>query len=164
MQGGLFRPAVREQRKVRGRKPRPAELRLIEGNPGRRPIPRPLKVPPGLPAPPGHLDPEALAEWHRIIGELGQIGIITQPDRAALAAYCCAYSRWALAEKRLREQGQLTRNAAGSVVQSPWMKISTQAMLLMHKFLTEFGMTPVSRSRVTAASADDPTNPFALIG
>ncbi len=140
-------------------------MRVIEGNPGKRRLPDPVRVAPGAPEPPDHLDALALEEWSRIAGELAMIGLITRPDRAALAAYCVAYSRWVTAELKIQELGTLLmRTAAGSVAQSPYVAISNRSMELMHKFLTEFGMTPVSRTRVSANIPDDQKNPFALIG
>lgn len=149
---------------MRGRKPRPLELRVIEGNPGKRPLPAPVAVPPGLPDPPPHLDDAAVAEWIRIVADLGVAGLITRPDRAALAAYCCAYSRWIFAEQKITTFGHIVRHPSGKLMQTPWLAISNQAMLLMHKFLTEFGMTPVSRARVAAPAGDDTKNPFAQFG
>jgi P27 family predicted phage terminase small subunit len=128
-------------------------------------MPRQIAVAPGVPEPPDHLDAGALAEWSRIVAELAMIGLITRPDRAALAAYCVAYSRWVTAEQKIAELGTLLmRTAAGSVAQSPYLTISNRAMELMHKFLTEFGMTPVSRTRLSAAARDDQKNPFAALG
>lgn len=150
---------------MRGRKPRPVELRVIEGNPGKRKLPEPVAIPAGLPEPPDHLDAEALLEWHRVIADLGVAGLITRPDRGILAAYCCAYSRWRLAEQKIASFGHIVRHpSSGKLVQSPWVTISNQAMLLMHKFGTEFGMTSVSRARVATPAGDDAKNPFAQFG
>ena len=149
----------------RGRKPRPVELRIIEGNPGRRPLPTPLKVASGPPEPPDHLDAIALEEWHRIIAELQALNMITRPDRAALAGYCTAYGRYVTAERRLRETGaMIIRSNNGSLAQSPWVVISNRSLELMHKYLTEFGMTPASRTRLAAVPVADDKNAFALLG
>ena len=150
---------------VRGRKPTPLNLRVIQGNPGKRRLPKNLQLDPGIPQPPDFLDKEAIAEWHRIIKVLEPSRVIALADRAALAAYCCNYSRWAQAQRKLQELGTLLhRTAAGAIIQSPYVGISNRAMELMHKFLTEFGLTPVSRARVAAAGGDDRKNPFAEIG
>ena len=74
---------------MRGRKPKPTALKLIEGNPGKRPInghePKP---PASKPTCPSHLSPTAKAEWKRLAEALHRIGLLTQADRTALAAYC----------------------------------------------------------------------------
>ena len=80
----------------RRRKPKPTRLKLIDGNPGKRPInarePNPMA---GVPTCPAHLSPRAKAEWKRLARQMNALGIVTELDRAALAAYCQAYGRWA---------------------------------------------------------------------
>ena len=74
---------------MRGRKPKPTRLRLIEGNPGRRPINGSEPKPPGrLPSCPAHLSPTAKNEWKRLARSRNVVGLLTQAHRAPLAAYC----------------------------------------------------------------------------
>ena len=71
---------------MRGRKPKPTALKLIEGNPGRRPIRGSNRGRRGVqPTCPAHLSPTAKAEWKRLAQTLNVIGLLTQVDRAALA-------------------------------------------------------------------------------
>ena len=53
------------------------------------------------------------------------------------------------AEKKLKETPPLLRTPAGYVQPSPWLAISNKNVELMHKFMSELGLSPVSRSRVT---------------
>ena len=134
---------------MRGRKPKPSHLKLLEGNPGRRPLqrgePRPeVKVP----TCPQHLSPSAKAEWKRLARQLFTLGILTSLDRATLAAYCQCYGRWVEAEQKLKETPALLKMPSGYVQQNPWLTISTKQLELMHKYLSEFGLSPVSRTRV----------------
>ena len=39
---------------------------------------------------------------------------------------------------------------------SPWLAISNKNVELMHKFMSELGLSPVSRSRVTATTSLGP--------
>jgi len=49
---------------MRGRKPKPTQLKLLEGNRGHRPINGAEPKPPGAqPTCPTHLSPTAKAEW-----------------------------------------------------------------------------------------------------
>ena len=90
---------------MRGRKPKPTALKLLEGNPGRRPIrggePQPPRNQPTCPA---HLSPTAKAEWKRLAQSLNKMGLLTQVDRAVFSAYCQAYGRWVEAERKLAER------------------------------------------------------------
>ena len=71
---------------MRGRKPKPTALKLIEGNPGKRAINGQEPMPPAsLPDCPQHLTTEARAEWQRLAEILNGIGLLTQVDRAAMA-------------------------------------------------------------------------------
>ncbi len=132
-----------------GRKPIPTTLKLLHGNPGRRPINKD-EPKPDLEAPdcPDHLDAEARAEWARIVGKLEPLGLVTHLDRAALAGYCVTWARWVEAERKLAELGLLVKTPSGYPIQSPYLAIANQAAKAMREFLTEFGLTPSSRSRV----------------
>ncbi len=136
---------------MRGRKPIPTELKLLTGNPGHRPLnPREPKPANSMPTCPAHLSPTAKAEWKRLAGEMHRLGIVSQLDRAALAAYCQAYGRWAEAEKKLKETPTLIKLPSGYIQPSPWLGIANKQLELMHKFMGELGLSPFSRSRVSA--------------
>ena len=136
---------------MRGRKPKPTRLKLIEGNPGKRRS-RTREASPRLliPTCPAHLSPSAKAEWKRLAREMHTLGIITNLDRSALAAYCQAYGRWVEAEKKLKETPLLIKLPSGYIQQSPWLAISHRQLELMHKYMTDLGLSPVSRTRVDA--------------
>src|SRR5262245_33862362 len=160
----------------RGRKPTPTRLKLLRGNPGGRPLnagePRP---PAAIPDCPDHLAGEAAAEWQRITAELAGLGLLTQCDRAALAAYCGCWARWIKAEDVLARSGEVlkapertevrkdgtTVTTSGGFYQNPWLAVANRALELMHKYLTEFGLTPASRTRVKGdAPAGDALDQF----
>lgn len=46
----------------------------------------------------------------------------------------------------------LLKLPSGYVQQNPWLTIANKQLELMHKYLSEFGLSPVSRSRVSVAS------------
>ena len=99
---------------------------------------------------PRFLKKEARTEWKRIAPRLANIGILTEIDRAALAGYCQAYGRWVEAEKKVLEKGEVVKSVNGNIMQNPYLIIANKSMDHMRKFLVEFGMTPSSRSRITA--------------
>jgi P27 family predicted phage terminase small subunit len=135
--------------KPRGRKPLPTQLHIIHGNPGKRPLNKNEPKPkPGRPTCPAHLSKEAKKEWKRIVPELEKLGLLTKIDRTELAMYCQAYGRWVEAEKIVYEKGTLYKTKSGNVITSPMLWVANKAMEQMHKFLTEFGMTPSSRTRI----------------
>ena len=135
---------------MRGRKPKPTLLRAIEGNPGKRALnDREPQAPEGMPDCPEHLDDVARAEWFRTAGVLQQMGLLTQADRAALAAYCVLYSRWVAAEEQVKKLGTIVKSPhKGFPMKSPYLTVADQALEAMRKFMVEFGLTPSSRSRI----------------
>lgn len=93
---------------TRGRKPKPTALKVLEGNPGKRPLnknePQPERKAPRCPS---WLEPEAKKEWKRMAKTLETIGVLTQVDKAAFAGYCQAYARWKEAEEFLSKHGTI---------------------------------------------------------
>lgn len=159
---------------TRGRKPKPSHLKLVTGNPGKRPLNPNEPLPDAaLPEVPAHLSDGAKTEWNRIARELYDLGILTRLDRASLAAYCQAYCDWIEAEQRLQQYGKMVmspqktvtrrmRNgtevvekSGGYPMQSPYLAIRNKALELMIKFAVEFGLTPSSRSRVNSSGETD---------
>jgi P27 family predicted phage terminase small subunit len=142
-----------------GPKPKPTHLKLITGNPGRRPLnhaePKPK---PSLPKPPPELSADALREWKRVAPRLFAAGILTVIDRAALAAYCQAHGRWLQAERALAimagrdsvTSGLLIKTTNGNAIQNPLAGTANKAMSDMVRYAAELGMTPSARSRVRA--------------
>jgi len=139
-----------------GRKPRPTAIKILEGEKNRDRInldePKP-KV--GRPTCPDHLSDVARDEWQRIVPELEVLGLLTQIDRSALAAYCQAYGRWVEAERVVKQKGVLYKTEKGNVITSPMLWVANKAMEQMHKYLVEFGMTPSARSRVVSTATDN---------
>jgi P27 family predicted phage terminase small subunit len=134
-----------------GRKAIPTATKELRGNPGKRPLNKDEPKPPRkIPTCPAHLDDAAKAEWKWISKHLHAIGVLTLIDKAALAGYCQAYSRWAAAEAALQKTGLVLKSADGRFYTNPYLAVVNRALANMHSFLSEFGMTPASRTRVKA--------------
>ncbi|HIW78115.1 MAG TPA: phage terminase small subunit P27 family [Candidatus Bilophila faecipullorum] len=151
-----------------GRKPLPTQVKLLRGTAQRcRMNPDEPAPDPSLPDAPTHLSPEAREEWDRVAGELYDLGVLSAVDRAALAAYCQAYGRWVAAERELRrEDGSMNLisvTSNGNVIQNPLVGIANKSLELMHKYLTEFGMSPSSRTRVGAKKKTGEKKGFAAL-
>lgn len=135
---------------MRGRKPKPTALKILDGNPGRRPL-REREPEPriGRPSCPHWLDLEAKREWRRISRELHAMGLLTQADRAALAAYCQCWSDWRSAVEAIREHGRTFSTEKGEIRQRPEVALGQKALTLLKSYLVEFGLTPSSRTRIS---------------
>ena len=122
-----------------GRRPKPTALKLLQGNPGRRPIDDSREPKPDLALPqcPDELHGAGLREWNRIVPELYKVGLLTKIDQGMLLGYC-------LARHRLAE----------AVAEDDFRK-ERAALEIMHRYMVEFGMSPSSRSRVKIDPKDD---------
>jgi P27 family predicted phage terminase small subunit len=137
-----------------GPRPTPTRLKVLRGNPGRRPLnpAEPSPPPADLPAP-DHLGDEAKAEWQRISAELMPLGLKTAVDLAALAAYCVAYGRWVEAEREVKKLGTVLVSADGGLYQNPHLAVANRALDQLHRWAVEFGLSPAARTRVSASAA-----------
>ncbi len=149
---------------MRGRKPKPTALKLLEGNPGKRPVnDREPVAPDGVPECPDYLDDVARSEWFHTSSVLKDMGLLSRADRAALAAYCVAYSRWVAAEAQVKKYGTIVKSPAkGFPMKSPYLTVADQAMESMRKFMVEFGLTPSSRSRIKVPNKSEAADEFDL--
>lgn len=159
---------------TRGRKPKPAHLKLVEGNPGKRALkqePQPSRG--ELPEPPEFLTTDAKAEWRRVSTELFHMGLLTKVDVQPLAAYCQAFGRWMAAERaiaKMAEKDSLTaglmiKTSNGNAIQNPLVGTSNKAASDMVRYASEFGLTPAARARLAIGPIEAPKSKFdGLIG
>lgn len=113
-----------------------------------------------IPNPPDNLLGFALDEWNRITPILERLGLISECDVIALAMYCDSVKTWREADAQLYTEGLTIETTNGNVIQNPLVGIKNTAMQLAHKFLTQFGLSPASRSGVTS-KVQQPENPLA---
>lgn len=141
-----------------GRKPKPTHLKLITGNPGRRPLndnePKPDRV---VPACPEHLSVGAKKEWIRVTELLIKVGILTVIDGDALSLYCQLYSDWVDLQKEKGKPGFVFADDKGR--KNPLMTVQNELVKDIKALCSEFGMTPSSRSRLSV-SGGKKTNKF----
>jgi len=143
---------------MRGRKPKPTRLKLLTGNPGKRKLNEREPTPPvEIPDCPEHLTDAAKVEWNRLTKELTALGILARVDRAALAAYCMAWARLVKAEGRIKKSGEILQSPQGPI-RNPWLTVANKAVEQLQKIGSEFGLTPVSRSRISLGSGVAPTD------
>lgn len=147
---------------MRGRKPTPTALKLVRGNPGKRPINDAEPAPPVTDdlTCPEWLSAPAQEHWPAMAEQLRAAGLLTNIDHAALGLYCEAFARWKDANEKVVKLGAVVKSAHGYPIPSPYLQVANQAYAQMTRLLSEFGMTPSSRSRVTVTKPD-PTAQYA---
>lgn len=132
----------------RGPAPKPTSLRVLEGNPGKRPLPAGEPKPRvGVGECPGWLSDVAKGKWAELVPELERLGLLTVIDGDALASYCETYAEWRRSVEFLRENGTVYESARGLIAR-PEVGISQRARTLMRQYAQEFGLTPSARVRL----------------
>jgi P27 family predicted phage terminase small subunit len=149
---------------VKGRKATPTALRVLRGNPGKRPLPKNEATPEALgetAAPPEWLDDDAKKEWARVAPLLSRNGLLTELDIDALVAYCRCFSDWKEASAKIKQFGMVIKTPSGYPMPSPYAPIAQRALMTMYRFMGEFGLTPAARTRVQRATPKiDASNPL----
>jgi P27 family predicted phage terminase small subunit len=135
---------------ARGRKPTPTVLRVLRGNPGRRPLNREEPRPDALEDDcPTELEGAARAEWMRAIVPAIRIGQVTAADRTLAIAHCELWATW---------RSQLAEAAKGPHViaagrhqyriPNPIRVMANRTLLLLSQVDEKLGFSPTSRAKV----------------
>jgi P27 family predicted phage terminase small subunit len=138
---------------MRGRKPKPIEQRIREGNPGHRPLPEPVLIA-GRPdlqelvEPPDHLPRYGRQFWSETIVELVSVGVVDRIDVSLLEQLCVQYTRIRQAQDVLAEDGLFARGSTGQIREHPALKIEREATLLFLRLAEQFGIGALARARL----------------
>lgn len=149
-----------------GPPPEPNVLRLLRGNPSKRPLrsePQP-QILESVPEPPPFVVGYAADEWWRVAPELHRLGLLTILDVMALSAYCESYKRWRMAVETMHlmassnpaTSGLMVKRTDGNPAPNPLLHIARKAADDMVRYAGEFGMTPVARARISAGVGYEP--------
>ncbi len=146
----------------------PTQLRLVRGNPSKRPINKNEPKPPvGIPPTPKHFDKQGKYWFKRMAEELDAIGVISQLDARALEMLVEAYTEYRhhcdtldregytyavysdedTDERKPREIRMIKPHPAAAMKADAWKRL--------RGMLGEFGMTPASRSKISTSGPDE---------
>lgn len=157
---------------MRGRKPTPTGRQVAEGDPRKRGVNKldaklasEPKAERGLPGYPEHLGERARWAWNLWKEELEKMQLDARPDQVMLEGACVNYGRAVecdllaakhgplIAEPIVRADGEATGRS--KIKANPAIAISNKSWRLVHSFCSEFGLSPVSRTRLTVNGAGD---------
>ena len=135
-----------------GRKRKSAAEHKANGNPGRRETrPEPEFKPVKGEMPPDWLDSGAKDIWHELMPILESTNVYTEADKHQLAMYCLHCSAVRRASLKLQECGDIYTSMSGNVSLSPYDAMLRLHSGLMHKYGSDFGLSPATRSKVAVA-------------
>lgn len=144
-----------------GRKGKPRGLKLVEDNPGHRPIEEEVPFTRGDPAKPEGMSPDAAWLWDQVVEQMKTVGLLKPLDAASLEVLCETYARWKEAAAFRKERQLLGKNSQG-LVAAPWIGIEERAGREFRAWCAEYGLTPAAERNLTGESeAADEGNPFA---
>src|SRR4028118_160014 len=105
---------------TRGPAGQSTKTKLLNGNPGKRPVtqnvPQPDPTPPECPA---WLDEVAQEHWAKLSPELIRLGLLTSIDGDAFAAYCQAYAEFRISTETIQLEGRTAFTRTGYQAQHP---------------------------------------------
>jgi P27 family predicted phage terminase small subunit len=135
-----------------GTKPTPRNLRIVRGmdRPDRQNDDEPV-LPISIPHPPEYLTDSQQNIFTDMARKLARMRVMSDADIDALAIYAVNFIEMVDANERIREMGLVVRAPKTNVpMHNPFLSIRNNAQKTCLTILTEFGMTPSSRTRVKA--------------
>jgi len=141
---------------MRGRKKKPVEIKMMEGNPGKRPLDDVInvhdikKVDDGQIVKPKWMTARAKAVWNRLSPALEKLGILTVLDRESFVGFCQSYADWVDARLEAQKYRQDKSEYARRKYKEN-MKLADKAFEKWRVLATEFGLTPSSRGRISVS-------------
>lgn len=145
---------------------KPTALKVLEGNPGKRPLPKNEPKPvPIAPKCPTWLHKDAKKEWKRIAPQLERLGLLTQIDMAALAGYCESWAQYKKAVEFLHKHDDVypILDDDGEVKylqQVPQVSIANNALKNIRAFAAAFGLTPAARAGIEVQPLNKDKDPM----
>ena len=136
-------------------KRKPTQLKVLQGT-ARRDRLNPDEPCPDVesPEPPDFLLPAARDEWDRIVPILIDLKMISKTDQVAIALYCQTWGR-------ILEVENILKGDLDADTHLKYLRISNSLNDQARKFITEFGLSPASRSRVSVIKKEkSQKNPF----
>lgn len=153
-----------------GRRPLPANVHLLHGNPSKLPKEKLEEATTAVPALhesmrcPSWIKGTARREWRWLAPRLVAYGFLSDIDRCLLETYCIAYAEWREAERHLEtnpkvlvvRRGGTAAAPVQAPIRNPWLKIRDNALAHLTTALLQLGMGPSARTQLLMRPRDIP--------
>jgi P27 family predicted phage terminase small subunit len=148
---------------MRGRKPKPAELKIVQGTFRKdRANPRQPAAHGYLTEPPEHLNEEQKQIWRDAIADAPK-SLLKKIDRSNFEVWVVSYGTYRECQRLLAKTSQVIKTTHGNWITNPILTNMNKQAAIMLKAASEMGFTPASRSRVVAESDVEVDNPWARL-
>ena len=140
---------------------KPAALRLLEGNPGRRPI-KPEIQGKGRPVKPEGLNDLQIKMWDRIVSSFPD-GYLTQADELTIERLIRTWTLYRKCCDALQNDERiLYKDSHGKITKNPYYGVLRSLEQTLDRLTKELGLSPLSRSRIAISEAEpvEPIGPY----
>jgi P27 family predicted phage terminase small subunit len=147
---------------LKGRKPKPTNLKILQGNAGRRPLNKTdisVEVLEKAPECPEWIGRHGAEVWARVADWLVGSKILAESDTHNLEAFCSAYQNYRDASEHIRLHGLVITNQNGELKKNPACTVVAESLRQMNVYGASLGLDPASRTRL-AAPNENQENPF----
>jgi P27 family predicted phage terminase small subunit len=132
-----------------GRKPLPARLHRLHGNPHGHRLPEEGDEPRApstiCSTPPPWFDRDQRAVWRHAVDH-APFGILAEIDRSTLAVWCVASVEHRRAALQIRQAGQVVEARDKRMIPNPHFRVLNACASLMIRAGSELGFSPASRA------------------
>lgn len=142
----------------RGPAPKPTALKKLQGNPGRRPLPKGEPMPetrPEAPRAPRGMSKAANKAWRELAPALHAARLLTVVDELALRLLVETWADYQEACELIAEEGLVAVTDKGYSHQHAAVGIRNNARAQLAKLMREFGMTPSGRTGIRLPGAGE---------
>lgn len=139
----------------RGRKPMPTQLKVVNGNPGKRKLPDYRASRASRLRPPVKLTSDQQKIWAHSV-KYAPYGLLKNIDTALLYQYVVTRASFEEASLNYESGPKLIKTPNGLPVISPWFYARNKQSQLMLSLASELGFTPSGRARLGASESHEP--------
>ena len=136
---------------MKGRKPKPTYLRVLDGRASHSAKPNADEPQPvgelEAHSPPAWLSPAQQDGW-RYAMRHAPPGMLKRLDQSCLTVWVVSEERHQDAAVKVSQLGSLLKGKSGTPYQNPYLAIMNKQAIIMMKAAAELGFTPSSRTRV----------------
>lgn len=150
---------------MRGRKPKPSYLRVLDGNRSHSHKPNLQEPKPlgNLLEPPEDIPPRQQQIWRDAI-KLVPPGMLKRIDASIFRSWVGACDAYHRASLKAAEMDLVVKDSNGRTMQNPYLSIQNKQAILLRQCASELGFSPTSRPRIKSdAPLGDIDSPFAML-
>jgi P27 family predicted phage terminase small subunit len=164
---------------MRGRKPKPTARQIVEGDPRKKGVNKlqaklesEPKVQRGMGECPTYLTGLAREAWGEWKEQLEIMEIDSMADRRSLSLMCAQLATSVRATEHIETEGEVliepVLSKDGTLlghkqIKNDWVGIRAEADKILKQYCSDFGLSPVARTRIKVEKADNPVGDLAKL-